>query len=216
MTQEKTPANQGDSGGVEEIHPSVLEASRRAKLDRYRNEMGVDPFGGRVFGLVSLGAARAAVHEPGHGEERVRRSELDFERPRRAMLDRRVAGRRQHRQRLVDLGQAFVGIAHLLPRQHRRACLHRRRRAGVDHQHRVGRVGGEQRIEGVGGLVDGRFVARQCGVEGLECGSSGWGGLHDGGRGGRADHVLRQCGQCDSCVSLHELGDGGDDDPAGD
>ena len=62
MTQEKTPANQGDSGGVEEVHPSVLEAARRAKLDRYRNEMGVDPFGARVMDLVPLAQARATFN----------------------------------------------------------------------------------------------------------------------------------------------------------
>ena len=62
MTKEKSPANHGDSGGVEEVHPSVLEAARRAKLDRYRNEMGVDPFGARVSGLVALQDARAAFN----------------------------------------------------------------------------------------------------------------------------------------------------------
>ena len=62
MTPEKSPTNPGDSSGAEEVHPSVLEAARRAKLDRYRNEMGVDPFGARVDGLVSLAVARAAFN----------------------------------------------------------------------------------------------------------------------------------------------------------
>ncbi|MCE9618521.1 MAG: lysine--tRNA ligase [Planctomycetes bacterium] len=60
MTHATPPANPDSSGGGEEIHPSQLEAARRAKLERYRGELGVDPFGGRTEGLVSLSEARTA------------------------------------------------------------------------------------------------------------------------------------------------------------
>ncbi|MEE9211142.1 MAG: hypothetical protein V3U29_00640, partial [Phycisphaeraceae bacterium] len=40
--------------------PGDLVADRRKKLRRLRDEFGVDPFGGRVDGLVSLAEARQA------------------------------------------------------------------------------------------------------------------------------------------------------------
>ncbi|MFZ4722970.1 MAG: lysine--tRNA ligase [Phycisphaerales bacterium] len=56
------PQKKEDAAPVEES-PSVLEAARRAKLDRFRAELKIEPFGGRVEGLVSLAAARAEFRE---------------------------------------------------------------------------------------------------------------------------------------------------------
>jgi lysyl-tRNA synthetase class 2 len=58
MTHAKPPASPDSSG--DDIHPSQLEAARRAKLERYRGELGVEPFGGRVESLVDLREARGA------------------------------------------------------------------------------------------------------------------------------------------------------------
>jgi lysyl-tRNA synthetase class 2 len=43
-----------------------LVAARRAKLHRYRTELGVEPYGQRVDGLVTLAAARALFDESAH------------------------------------------------------------------------------------------------------------------------------------------------------
>jgi lysyl-tRNA synthetase class 2 len=56
------PAGKDESPASEE-HPSVLEAARRAKLERFRGELGIEPYGGRVEGLVSLAQARASFRE---------------------------------------------------------------------------------------------------------------------------------------------------------
>ena len=45
-------------------------AARRAKLERFRAELKIEPFGGRVEGLVSLAAARAEFREL-HGRRTV-------------------------------------------------------------------------------------------------------------------------------------------------
>ena len=46
-----------------EESPSALEAARRAKLERFRTELKLEPFGSRVEGLVPLAAARAEFRE---------------------------------------------------------------------------------------------------------------------------------------------------------
>ena len=43
-----------------------LVAARRAKLHRYRTELGIEPYGQRVDGLVALAAARALFDEAAH------------------------------------------------------------------------------------------------------------------------------------------------------
>ncbi len=53
-----------ESGELED--PSVLVAARRAKLVRLRAEVGVEPFGVRVDGLIALAQARALFDEGVH------------------------------------------------------------------------------------------------------------------------------------------------------
>ncbi len=57
MAADKTPPHPDDHSGHSR---DELLAFRQAKLDRLRNEFGVDPYGQRVDGLVSLADARAA------------------------------------------------------------------------------------------------------------------------------------------------------------
>src|SRR6185503_17438504 len=45
---------------------SVLIAARREKLKRWREELGLQPYGHRVDGLVSLAAARAMFDQAAH------------------------------------------------------------------------------------------------------------------------------------------------------
>jgi len=52
-----------DATPAAEEHPSVLEAARRAKLQRFRDDLKIEPYGNRVDGLVSLAAARAQFRE---------------------------------------------------------------------------------------------------------------------------------------------------------
>ncbi len=51
-----------------EEHEQVVE--RRRKLERLREEFGVDPFGGRVDGLISLAEARAQHNPDAQGDDR--------------------------------------------------------------------------------------------------------------------------------------------------
>ncbi len=94
-----------DEAPADEVHPSVLEAARRAKLDRLRNEWNVEPFGGRVEGLVSLADARGAFQEELQGRFDAESAKAKAD-PAYTPVDsrptRRVAGRVvQHR----DLGK---------------------------------------------------------------------------------------------------------------
>jgi lysyl-tRNA synthetase class 2 len=89
----------------EQEDPSVLVAARRAKLDRLRTELGVEPFGHRVDGITPLAQARAAFDEAAHlaYEEAAKAAKTD---PSVTIDDRRpavtVAGRVvQHR----DMGK---------------------------------------------------------------------------------------------------------------
>ena len=50
----------GASGGASSASTEELLAARRAKLDKLRDQLGVDPFGSRQDGLVTLAQARAA------------------------------------------------------------------------------------------------------------------------------------------------------------
>ncbi len=80
---------------------SVLIAARREKLKRWREELGVEPYGRRVEGLISLGEARAmfdqSAHEKykaGHEAQKANPSAKVIDHRKRA----RVAGRCiQHR-----------------------------------------------------------------------------------------------------------------------
>jgi lysyl-tRNA synthetase class 2 len=88
-----------------EADASVLVAARREKLRQYREELGIDPFGGRVDGRIDLATARARFDEAAHAahEASVKAAKAD---PAVKVVDgrarARVAGRVvQHR----DLGK---------------------------------------------------------------------------------------------------------------
>ncbi|MDH3583684.1 MAG: OB-fold nucleic acid binding domain-containing protein, partial [Phycisphaerae bacterium] len=83
----QTVSPAASDGGAEPTGGQV-EADRRHKLERLRDELNVDPFGGRVDGLVSLDRARE-IHDP-EADEAHRQ---DPEQDRRPNL--RVAGRVQ-------------------------------------------------------------------------------------------------------------------------
>ena len=51
---------------VQQQDESQLVAARRAKMERWRDEYGVNPWGGRVDGLVSLEEARAQFDQEAH------------------------------------------------------------------------------------------------------------------------------------------------------
>ncbi|NBQ16498.1 MAG: lysine--tRNA ligase, partial [Proteobacteria bacterium] len=100
-----------DEAAAPEEHPSVLEAARRAKLERFRNELKLEPFGGRVEGLVSLAAARAEFREElqvAADAEAAKAKADPSHKPVESRPVRRVAGRIvQHR----DLGKlVFVWL----------------------------------------------------------------------------------------------------------
>ncbi|MFM7050766.1 MAG: hypothetical protein ACKOYN_01335, partial [Planctomycetota bacterium] len=48
------------------LSESEIVASRRAKLKRFRDEFGFDPYGRREDGLAAIAAARAAFSEEAH------------------------------------------------------------------------------------------------------------------------------------------------------
>ena len=94
-----------------EESPSALEAARRAKLDRFRNELGIEPFGSRLEGLVPLAAARAEFREElqvAADAEAAKAKADPSHKPAEPRPVRRVAGRIvQHR----DLGKlVFVWL----------------------------------------------------------------------------------------------------------
>ena len=60
----KTPENSPDHNPQAEI--DVLEKARREKLRRWRDELGLEPYGRRVDGLVALAEARATLDEAAH------------------------------------------------------------------------------------------------------------------------------------------------------
>lgn len=89
----------------------MLEAARRAKLDRFRRELKIEPYGGRIEGLVSLAEARAAFREElqvAADAEAARTKADPSHAPAEPRPVRRVAGRVvQHR----DLGKlVFVWL----------------------------------------------------------------------------------------------------------
>ena len=45
---------------------ATLEKARREKLRRWRDELGLEPYGSRVDGLVALAEARATLDEGAH------------------------------------------------------------------------------------------------------------------------------------------------------
>jgi len=103
MPDSTTPAAPDDRSPAEDL--SRLEAARREKLRQYREELGIDPFGGRVDGRTELAAARALFDEATHlaHEEATRAAKAD---PTRTVVDARprvrTSGRVvQHR----DLGK---------------------------------------------------------------------------------------------------------------
>ncbi|MEM9346093.1 MAG: OB-fold nucleic acid binding domain-containing protein, partial [Planctomycetota bacterium] len=58
-TEEQPPPPEATESGRKK-----LLADRRRKLDRLRDEFGLDPYGQRIDGLISLAEARAAYDEP--------------------------------------------------------------------------------------------------------------------------------------------------------
>jgi hypothetical protein len=72
-----------------EADASVLVAARREKLRRYREELGIDPFGGRVDGRVDLATARSRFDEAAHAahEASVKAAKAD---PAATIVDARV------------------------------------------------------------------------------------------------------------------------------
>ncbi|MEM6257173.1 MAG: lysine--tRNA ligase [Planctomycetota bacterium] len=58
-TEEQPPPAEATESGRKK-----LLADRRRKLDRLRDEFGLDPYGQRIDGLISLAEARAAYNEP--------------------------------------------------------------------------------------------------------------------------------------------------------
>lgn len=50
------------------VDVAALEKARREKMKRWRDEMGLDPYGSRVDGLISLSEARALLDEDAHNK----------------------------------------------------------------------------------------------------------------------------------------------------
>src|SRR5207253_1115829 len=80
---------------------SVLIAARRDKLKRWREELGIDPYGFRVDGLIPLAQAKAMFNAKAHEEYEASKEAAKAD-PSLPIVDRRprvrVAGRCvQHR-----------------------------------------------------------------------------------------------------------------------
>ncbi|MFB3138397.1 MAG: OB-fold nucleic acid binding domain-containing protein, partial [Phycisphaerales bacterium] len=88
-------------GACDEAEPDQLQRARLDKLRRWRDDYGIEPYGRRVDGLISLAEARAIFDQAAH-EEYGRSREAVKTDPSAAVVDQRararVAGRCiQHR-----------------------------------------------------------------------------------------------------------------------
>ncbi len=86
-----TPPPPPPGGGTPEPSPGDQIADRRKKLERLRSEFGIDPFGGRIDGLVPLADAKARYEEA--ADEAHKADAADDRRPRVRVSGRIV----QHR-----------------------------------------------------------------------------------------------------------------------
>lgn len=68
MSVTTQPPAMNDSSQKSEHGIEALEHARREKLARWRNELGVEPYGQRVDGIIPLAEARAQFNQAAHDE----------------------------------------------------------------------------------------------------------------------------------------------------